>query len=226
MSVIFYGDPHGTYEPLFEAVSRHRPDAVILLGDMGLEEPLPAKLAPLTVTNTRWFWIHGNHDAGSPEVYDFLFTSPGNLNRRAATVGGGITVAGLGGHYKGKVWNPKEGGEAPRWATRDDFLREQGRGGRFRGGMPLGQIQTIFQEDHAELRRLTGVDVLVTHEAPTSIGGDMGFGGIDDLARDMAVKLVIHGHHHHSYTGKTRDGIAVRGLGIAEPWLMETPDQV
>ena len=43
MSILFYGDPHGQWQPLFEAVEKYRPDAAILLGDMDLDEPLRVK---------------------------------------------------------------------------------------------------------------------------------------------------------------------------------------
>jgi hypothetical protein len=35
----------------------------------------------------------------------------------------------------------------------------------------------------------------------------------------MGVSLVVHGHHHRSYEGHTANGVAVRGLGIVEPWM-------
>ena len=36
MSILFYGDPHGQWQPLFEAAER-QPAAVVLLGDMDRE---------------------------------------------------------------------------------------------------------------------------------------------------------------------------------------------
>jgi hypothetical protein len=48
-----------------------------------------------------------------------------------------------------------------------------------------------------------------------------GFVAIDELAQKMRVKLIVHGHHHTSYEDRTIDGIAVRGLAQAEPWLLE-----
>jgi hypothetical protein len=30
--------------------------------------------------------------------------------------------------------------------------------------------------------------------------------------------LIVHGHHHDSYATTLPNGIAVRGLGLAEPW--------
>ena len=226
MSILFYGDPHGDFAPLEAAVLLHRPRHVVIMGDFELDMPLAAKLAGIAAPDLQMHWIYGNHDAHTPAMHDNLFDAPGGLHGVARTLEDGqgrVTLAGLGGHYKGKVWAPRMGDEAARWSGREEFLAQHGKGGRYRGGMPLGHRQTIWPEDHARLASLRGVDVLVVHEAPTSIEGDMGFGAIDDLARDMGVRLVVHGHHHKPYEGHTRDGIPVRGLGRAEPWLLGMP---
>ena len=60
--------------------------------------------------------------------------------------------------------------------------------------------------------------MLVTHEWPTS--HEHGFAGIDELAHAMRTKFVVHGRHHHSYEGRTADGISVRGLGIADARIL------
>jgi predicted phosphodiesterase len=226
MSVLFYGDPHGDFDSLFDAVDLHRPEHVVLLGDQSLDAPLAERLLPVTQSGAALHWIYGNHDAHTPAMHDFLFDAEGGLHglaRSCPLAGGTLTLAGLGGHYKGRVWSPKVGDEQARWRTRAEFLRQHGKGGLYRGGMPLGHRQTIFPEDHEALAILRGVDILVVHEAPTSMEGGMGFGAIDDLARDMGVRMVVHGHHHVSYRGTTRDGIPVRGMGQAEAWLCDLP---
>ena len=43
--ILFYGDPHGEWRPLVRAVLEHRPAAVVILGDCGLDVPLRQKLA-------------------------------------------------------------------------------------------------------------------------------------------------------------------------------------
>ena len=231
MPILFYGDPHKRWDPLFEAVRAHRPEHVVLMGDMELDRPLRDVVAPVTEAGARTWWIHGNHDAHTAEMWSNLFEGlpEGELNERSVRMecaDGAATVAGLGGHYRGKVWYPREGGEAPVHASRAEFLLRHGKGGRFRGGMPLGQRQSIFPDMHASLAALRGVDILVAHEAPLSMPDrtSMGFGAVDDLARDMGVRLVLHGHHHFSYLGATRDGIPVRGVGLAEAFLLSPGD--
>lgn len=216
--ILFYGDPHGNWRPLFRAAKTHEPAAVVLLGDMDLEVPLRQQLHPLFEAGIMVRWIPGNHDVDKIEWHDRLWEDfpGGNLHGGWAQLGGMI-VAGLGGVYKEKVWYPKYGDEQPLFKTRTELIRSISRDDRFRGGLPLSHRDTILPADHVELRHLKP-EILVCHEAPTS--HKHGFGGIDDLARDMKVRLVVHGHHHHSYTGRTRGGTWVRGLGKAEPWVV------
>lgn len=47
VGLMFYGDPHGQWVPLYRAVEEHKPAAVVLLGDFELDEPTRNKLAPI-----------------------------------------------------------------------------------------------------------------------------------------------------------------------------------
>lgn len=218
--ILFYGDPHGEWRPLINAVIEHEPAAVVILGDCGLDQPLQQKLSEIWDFVPRWKWILGNHDVDSIAEYELLADgSPGgDLGSRWVQLDGKI-IAGLGGVYQTKVWYPKFGGgndEPPQYLTRREMTKKTVRAERFRGGVPLSCKATIFPEDHAALKGIRA-EVFVCHEAPTSY--KHGFAAIDELARDLGARLIVHGHHHHSYEGHTRDGIFVRGLGIAEPWL-------
>ena len=79
----------------------------------------------------------------------------------------------------------------------------------------------IFPEDAAALSELR-LDVLVTHEAPSS--HRYGFAGIDRIAASCRARLVVHGHHHESYVGATSSGIPVRGLARAEVFRLRRED--
>jgi hypothetical protein len=37
----------------------------------------------------------------------------------------------------------------------------------------------------------------------------------------VAARLIVHGHHHESYTAELASGIDVRGLAVAETWVLE-----
>ena len=60
--ILFYGDPHGEWEPLRRAVAARQPGVVVVLGDLDLEVPLRQQLGFLFERNIGVAWIHGNHD--------------------------------------------------------------------------------------------------------------------------------------------------------------------
>lgn len=216
--IMFFADAHGDFSPLIQAAALEQPAHIVLLGDQCLGQPLHEELASLVAESISIHWIAGNHDARCPATHDHLHGAPGGLHGRAAWMSG-CRVAGLGGHYHGRVWYPRQGCERPAWATRAEHLEHLGRGGRYQGGLPLARRMAIYPEDHEAVLAYHSADILVSHEAPTSMG-ERGFGGLDDMAADLGAGLLVHGHHHHSYIGRTRDGILVRGLGRREAWML------
>ena len=95
--ILFFGDPHGDFEPVFEAVERMQPEAIVLLGDLQARQPLHLELAPILDKTAVWF-IHGNHDTDSDEDFDHLFRSElgdRNLDGQVQTIAG-YRIAGLG----------------------------------------------------------------------------------------------------------------------------------
>jgi len=220
MTVLFYGDPHGTWQPLLDACAEHHPDAVVLLGDMELNAPLDDVLAPVLDAGIAVRWIAGNHDGDSVHAHDRLFHAGRGLDRcdlhaRVDAVAG-IRIAGLGGVFRVNVWEPGE--RVVR--TRDDLARSRW---SWRGGVPLKHRVSIFAEDVDALRAAGPADILVTHEAPST--HRKGSQELDRLARDLGARLVVHGHHHESYTATTPNGIRVRGLAAGEPWAMPVADR-
>ena len=215
--ILFYGDPHGSWQPLLDEYARQPAQAVVLLGDCELDRPLAETLKPISNDGTPIHWIYGNHDNHSEEQWVNLTGAPDGLHGRVTDVAG-LQVAGLGGNYAGKVWYPKKGSEEARFGTRREFIRSLPNSGRPETKLPLERRSVIFPEDHNVLAHLR-TDVLVCHEAPSS--HQYGFGALDDLARLMSVRLIVHGHHHVGYCGASRDEVKVRGLGIAECWRWE-----
>ena len=190
---------------------------MVLLGDCELEGPLHEVLGPIITDGCSVHWIYGNHDNHSEEQLANLTEAEGGLHGTVANVGS-LHLAGLGGTYAGKVWYPKLGDEESRFRTRREWLKAVPRNERCGKLLPLGKRHVIVPEDHQALRGQQA-DVLVCHEAPSS--HPFGFGAVDDLAKAMGVRLVVHGHHHRSYVGASRDGVMVRGLAIAECWRLE-----
>ena len=135
----------------------------------------------------------------------------------------GIIVYGDPHGERGRCWWPAgTSGRTPWccWATAS-CLRHVPRAERWRGGLPLAERATIFPED---VRALTDmrVDVLVTHEAPST--HRHGFVGIDIAAAACRARLVVHGHHHESVEGTLPDGTPVRGLARAEVLRLRAED--
>jgi hypothetical protein len=213
--VLFAGDPHGNFAPVLRACLGMPPGTLVLVGDCDCPAPLHRIFAPAIAAGWDVRWILGNHDTGTEAAFDNLTRAPGDLGLHVADIGG-FRVAGLPGVFKPRVWLPGDG--PPSFRTRAAFLSTVT---PWRGGLPLWHRDTIFPED---FDRLSGMraDILVTHEAPS--GHPHGFADIDALAGAMGVRLIVHGHHHLSYSGVLPNGIRVRGLGLSEAWLLPAED--
>lgn len=219
--ILFYGDPHGHYSELISAVERLSPAAVVILGDLGLKEPLEQVLASIVDKTELWF-IHGNHDTDSDEYYDFSFgceLAHRNLHGRVVDIAG-IKIAGLGGVFRGKVWHPSFNDGVPQWDTRENYMHCQPsiikRNSQRYGGLPRQHNSSIWPEDVARLSQLQA-DILVTHEAPSC--HPYGFDVLDTLAMSLGVKRIFHGHHHedyHSDIGSDEHLVLVDGVALAK----------
>ena len=222
--ILFAGDPHRNFSPILRACLGMEPGTLILLGDCDCPAPLPQILAPALEAGWDVRWILGNHDTETETAYDNLTTAHpgGDLGLRVTEIGG-LRIAGLPGVFKPRVWYPRADApgdriEPPRFHTRAAFQASLRPGEVWRGGLPLWHRDTIFPEDFDRLRA-EKFDVLVAHEAPTT--HEHGFAAIDGLAAACGVRLVVHGHHHRSYEAVLESGVRVRGLGMAEPWVLE-----
>jgi hypothetical protein len=216
--ILFAGDPHRNFAPILRACHALPPGSLILLGDCDCPAPLAHILAPAIDQGWNVRWILGNHDTETEAAYDNLTSHHGDLGLQVTSVGG-LRVAGLPGLFKPRVWHPHEG--PPSYKTRAAFQAALRPNEPWRGGLPLFHRDTIFPEDITRLAALA-CDILVTHEAPSS--HPHGFAVIDALAEACGARLIVHGHHHQSYEAVLLNGIRVRGLGLAEPWLLDLPD--
>jgi len=230
MSIVFIGDIHQMWDTVAAGLAalRHPPKAAILLGDIQCERPLDRLAAPLLDRGIDVHWIFGNHDNdGGPAMWANLTdpaanprTAPGALNGRVQTIQG-LRIAGLGGTFRPRVWQPPD---PPRLHRRTDLradLAETGAGWPETHVTALHHSLTsaaIWPEDYDRLATQTA-DILVTHEAPSS--HPAGNPALDMLARRMGAKLIVHGHHHITYKATAPDGLAA--IGIAAAWGT-TPD--
>ena len=190
-SILFFGDVHGHFEHVYDAVDLFSPKAIVLLGDVQPQEPLDEVLEPIAGKTDIWF-IHGNHDTDTDEDYDRLFESSykdRNLHGRVVEVAG-VRIAGLGGVFRGQIWSPPE---LCNYESAKQFTAQCGKGNRWRGGLPRKHRSTIFPDEYLALSRQRA-DILVTHEAPGVHPN--GFAALDELARSMRVAKSFHGHQH------------------------------
>lgn len=198
------------------------PEAVVLLGDMECHEPLDQLAAPILETGAELHWIFGNHDYdGGPGMWANLtepslnpVSTAGALHGRVREIAG-VRIAGLGGTFRPRVWNPPNPPRIRRRAELAADLATLGPGWSADATAALAHslsVMAIWPED-VEALASQRADVLVTHEAPTS--HPSGVAVLEDLARAMGARLVVHGHHHIGYRAAAADGLRVLGVGAA-----------
>lgn len=191
--LLFFGDPHGHFEFVIRSVQTHRPEAIVLLGDIQAQRPLQLELAPILDLTEVWF-IPGNHDTDSDADHDNLFGSElahRNLHGRVVEVAG-YRIAGLGGIFRETIWSPPL---EPAYRSATDRLKVIRPAERWRGGLPRRHRTSIFPDEYERLARQRA-DILVTHEG---LGGHPhGWKALDDLAIALGVHVVVHGHLHET----------------------------
>lgn len=189
-------------------------------------------LAPLASIGCRFLYVLGNHDHDNEGQYLPILRSrtlhwTRNLDGRVVEVDG-VRIAGLGGVFKEKAWLP---GTDPSYASAEDYLAanpkrvwncrnpwSELREPRAKDRMTPSDRGSIFVDEFEALRSLRA-DVLVTHEPPASgylrSVGVAGWSVISDLAEDMGVAAIVHGHIHRDYDDVLDNGISVFGRGIS-----------
>ncbi|MGJ7562299.1 metallophosphoesterase [Variovorax sp. GB1R11] len=195
--LMFFGDPHGDLDPVIAAVEHFQPEAIVLLGDIQARRPLHDELRPILDVTEIWF-IHGNHDTDSDADYDNLWGSElatRNLHGRIVEIAG-YKVAGLGGIFRSKIWDPRRPIEEAAFQSSDAMRRTMKREERWRDGISRKHRSSIFLDEYQRLLRSGPADILATHEAPSA--HPHGWKAIDELAVKLGVHLVVHGHLHRS----------------------------
>ncbi|MGJ7524907.1 metallophosphoesterase [Variovorax sp. GB1P17] len=231
--LMFFGDPHGDLEPVIAAVEHFRPEAIVLLGDIQARQPLHVELGPILELTEVWF-IHGNHDTDTVEDFDNLFESQlagRNLHGRIVEIAG-YKIAGLGGIFRSKIWDPRQPIEKAAFRSSDAMRRTMKREERWRDGISRKHRSSIFPADYLQLLRSGPADILVTHEAPAA--HPHGWQAVDELAEALGVQLVVHGHHHerHDYLAEGMQSAAApfRAFGVDMgshlAWPLESQGQI
>ncbi|MGJ7594312.1 metallophosphoesterase [Variovorax sp. ZT5P30] len=201
--LMFFGDPHGDFEPVITAVERFRPEAIVLLGDLQARQPLHIELQSIRDI-TEVHWIPGNHDSDSVAYHDHVWHSEladRNLHGRVVSVAG-YNVAGLGGIFRSKIWDPRRPIKEAAFQSSDAMRQAMKPEERWRDSISLKHRSSIFPVEYQQLLRSGPADILVTHEAPSA--HPHGWRVIDELAEKLGVLFVVHGHHHQNinYAGE------------------------
>lgn len=228
MSLIFIGDIHQNWHHVEAGLAAQTilPQAAILLGDMECTQPLDIVAAPLLDRGISVYWIHGNHDYDTgPEMWANLAapdrnprTAEGALHGRVVEIGG-VRVAGLGGAFLPFVWPAHA---PPRLARRAELAEALAMRHPELDAMQAAarahflSVTAIWPED-IEALSTQKADVLVTHEAPSS--HPQGVGTLDELARAMGAKVIVHGHHHVTSHARAADGL--RALSVGDTWAVD-----
>ena len=197
------GDVHGDFEAVRRIQAAH-PGVRLwlcvgdLADDKGRYEPLASPV----------YWIKGNNE-------DFDRIAAGSFPENVLHIPNavpvtllGLTVAGLGGTLAPTWYDTpaaalpypqRPGGPAVRDDKRRHFVREE--------------VETC--------KRLQGVDVFMSHEAPRPFfisrpggrGNDAGKTPINEVLGAMRPRLHLFGHHHR-FTDQVRQGVRSVGLDL------------
>jgi Icc-related predicted phosphoesterase len=176
------GDIHGDFASVRRIMEEHRDvRAWLCVGDVadgeGCYEPFDAPL----------YWIQGNN-----ENFDRIADGdlPANLHfipTGTLTVIEGIRVAGLGGTYAPTMYDmsPADLPHPKKSTAKATELADRRR--------------HFVRSQVAACKQMTGVDILLTHEAPRPFrvkGIDAGKTPINEVLTAMKPRLHLFGHHH------------------------------
>lgn len=229
MRLLFAGDPHGQFHQINESVGHSKADAVILLGDLEPARPLHEELAPLLERKVPVWFIPGNHDSDSDQLWMRVWgseISEQNIHGRVVELAEGTRIAGLGGVFREAVWYPSpaaaRGGE-PAFRSREAHAKSTPRQDRWGGTGPHRRHWgSIYPSDIDGLANLQA-DILITHEAPAYHPN--GFAILDTLAQQMGVRVAVHGHQHDALDSSARwaeQGFKTFGVGLRGLSLLDT----
>ena len=204
------GDLHGDFASARRVMARH-PDVPFWLcvgdvaDDEGRYEELPAPL----------YWIKGNNEnfdviAAGGLPHNLTFVANAHL-----TDIGGLRVAGLGGTL------------APSWSETAAADLPHPRKGSAKATGLADKRRHFVKEEVEACKRLSGVDVFLTHEAPRPyLAGtgarrnDAGKTPINEVLASMQPRLHLFGHHHR-FTEQRCQGVPSVGLGlVADSYLL------
>jgi hypothetical protein len=211
MKIGALGDIHGAFEIVQDIMARHEDVPFwIQVGDVATND------GEYFTPSRPLYWIKGNNEdfdviaeaiAGRPPAPTLHFLPNGGPYRV-----GPWNVAALGGTF------------APKWYHTPAVALPASQGRRAANtALKLGKSRDdkrrhFVREEVLTCKRLAGIDVFMTHEAPRPFypAGrriDAGKTMINEVLTAMRPKLHLFGHHHE-FTDSVRQGVRSIGLDV------------
>jgi uncharacterized protein len=166
--------------------------------DDGRYEPLGAPV----------YWIHGNNDNFDAIASGELPSDLHYLPSGTTTIVASLRLAGIGGTF------------APTWYATPAADLPHPKKGSARATELADKRRHFVREQIEAAKRLTAVDVLLSHEAakpfrpfPGGRGPDAGKSQINEVLAAMKPRLHLFGHHHR-FSEQDREGVRSVGLDL------------
>ena len=197
------GDIHGDFESVRRIMARHAVPFWVCVGDVANDEghyqPLPVPV----------HFIKGNNEGFDALAAGALPPHLHFLPNAVLRVVDDVRLAGLGGTF------------APTWYETPAADLPHPRRGTARATELADRRRHFVREEVEACRRLEGVDVFMTHEAPRPyvVGGgakrgiDAGKTPVNEVLAALKPRLHLFGHHHR-FTETERQGVRSVGLDL------------
>jgi uncharacterized protein len=207
------GDIHGDFDSVRRILRRH-PEVPFWLcvGDVadagGGYEPVERPL----------HWIKGNNENFDAIAAGGLPAGHHVIPNGTAVEVGGLRVAGLGGTF------------APTWFDTPAEALPHPKKGTAKATQSADKRRHFVREEADACARLAGVDILLTHEAPTPFrpfpggrGPDAGKAVVNGLLASIRPRLHLFGHHH-CFSEQEVAGVRSVGLDlVSRSYLLLDP---
>ncbi|HVZ19455.1 MAG TPA: metallophosphoesterase [Vicinamibacterales bacterium] len=233
------GDIHGAFDAARQIIARH-PDVPFWLcvGDIASDPSTWLGAGPSTGLGAGTgyeplgapvYWIHGNNDNFDAIAAGDLPPDLHHIANGTAVVAQGFSpalrIAGLGGTFA-PTWYETPAADLPhpkKGSARATELADRSTGSRSSRASSRDDKRRHFVRDEVEAcKRLRGVDVFLTHEAPKPFhpfpggrGPDAGKVQVNEILAAMRPRLHLFGHHHR-YSEQIVEGVRSIGLDLAE----------
>jgi len=196
------GDIHGDFATVRRIMGRHSEVPFWMsVGDLADDQ---GRYAPV---DSPLYWIKGNNENFDAIAAGLLPTSLRFLANGDLTVIDGVRVAGLGGTF------------APTWYLTPAADLPHPRKATERATALADKRRHFVKEEVERCKRLQGVDLFLSHEAPRPYrvragkGPDAGKTPVNEVLAAMRPRLHLFGHHH-AFTEQRRQEVRSVGLDV------------